>query len=99
MVRTTKLSPVSKCTIDIMRQITSPNQKFQEYFIKHYTEYMDFVLPGTDNRIKNRVMTLEDLFLIRRKNGGVWPCLIFSLLSMRSAGQMPAKDHFRVFEI
>ena len=44
--------PVSKCTIGIMRQITSPNQNFQEYFTIHYTEYMDFVLPGTDNRIK-----------------------------------------------
>ena len=61
-----------------MQRLEDTNPKFLARFIKHCASFMDSILPETDNRIKDKVMTLEDYVIHRRENGGVRPC--FDLL-------------------
>lgn len=57
-----------------MQRLANAGPKFHKRFIKHCIDYFDSVLPETDLRLKDRVMTLEEYVPHRRENGGVRPC-------------------------
>ena len=61
-----------------MQRLETAGPRFRARFIEHCSSFMNSILPETDNRIKDKVMTLEDYIIHRRENGAVRPC--FDLL-------------------
>ena len=65
---------IAHLVTSFMQRLTNASPKFHERFIKHCIDYFDSVLPETDLRMKDNVMTLEEYVPHRRENGGVRPC-------------------------